>query len=205
MLIPPAWSMSLIVVFYFIAPFLVKKKNYFIIILMGLSFALSAYLYKNGYAYNPWIYRSIFSELVFFLLGILSYRFMGYFQENIKNAKFLQKIMYVALILFILCFSYIPIYPVYRLFLFLGFLAVSLPFIFSLSKNWKKDKHFGELSFPIYLSHDFIIDISEAIQIPEHWKGEFVVIFSILIAFLLNQFIVKRIEKFRQKTIKITS
>ena len=67
---------------------------------------------------------------------------------------------------------------------------LSLPFVFLLSKNWKKDRYIGELSYPIYISHWLVLMSINYLKIPIFVDfGFMTIILTIPLSFLLNKFI----------------
>jgi peptidoglycan/LPS O-acetylase OafA/YrhL len=72
LLVPQAWSLGIEVMFYIIAPFLVRKSNLAIISIIALSLLIKIFTYSIGYTNDPWTYRFFPSELALFLLGTVS-------------------------------------------------------------------------------------------------------------------------------------
>ena len=74
--IQQGWSLGIELLFYLIVPFIIKKSNYFLILLITLSILLRSILIKIfGLSNDPWNYRFFPTELLFFLIGIISHRF----------------------------------------------------------------------------------------------------------------------------------
>lgn len=161
--IPQAWSISIELFFYLLAPFIVKKSLYVIFLLILGSLFIRFYL---AHIYNlvkdPWSYRFFPNELVFFLLGTLCYK--------LYKSSWLIKITSTqtylgSFILIIITIVYNPFnrvlinlgmpYILYITYIALIFLLISL--LFKLTKNWKLDRMIGELSYPIYLINSLFI------------------------------------------------
>src|SRR5689334_3227085 len=64
-LIIPAWTVGLELMYYLIAPFLVRRSFYIILILIVLSMALRVILIRKGLFNDPWSYRFFPTELLF--------------------------------------------------------------------------------------------------------------------------------------------
>lgn len=210
LLIPPAWSISLEIMFYLIAPFLVKRRSALLVMLIVLSLLTRVVLYKCGFSSDPWSYRFFPSELMFFLLGILAYRLYQWLERWVQGrqiAIMASRVVYSLVILAIVAYPYLPNFYKYPLFL-LGFF-LSLPFIFLLSRSWRLDRYIGELSYPLYISHIFILSLTVRLQLylgfPETWRGEVCFLLTLLFSLLVNELILKRIEGFRQSRVKSTS
>lgn len=210
LLVGPAWSISLEIMFYLIAPFLVKRKNYILIMLIILSWSLRNLLPHWSLGYDPWVYRFFPSNLCFFLLGIIAYRLYKFCEKRYRataGQQILLKAIYLANILFILFFANIPAVIIDKDLLFLTFFFLSMPLIFLLSKGWKQDRSIGELSYPIYISHMYIFMISKhlisGLGISEHWHGELCLVFTLLLSLLMHKVLLKRIEQYRQRRVKL--
>lgn len=197
--IPQAWTIGVELLFYLIVPFLARKKLKFIILLVALSLLLRWFLYQNGFKNDPWSHRFFPTELLFFLLGIISYHI--YVKLRAMEIKtFYLKFIFGGMLSFTLFFNFISIPVKYPLYLFLFFIC--LPFIFLLTKKWKNDNYIGELSYPIYISHMFLLMCISPLNIPESSSlGISMVVITVIFAILLNELVVKKIEKIRQKRI----
>lgn len=200
LLVPQAWTIGLEITFYLIAPFLVRKKMKFIFVLILISALLRILLYSNGLTNDPWSYRFFPTELFFFLLGTVAYHFYKKIDPlNIKVSYL--KLIYVFILLFTLFYSFIPF--LYKILVYLFAFFLSIPFIFILSKKWKKDRYVGELSYPIYISHMLVLWSVKFLKIPLAGGTGIVVTFlTILFSILLNEFIAKKIEIIRQSRVK---
>jgi peptidoglycan/LPS O-acetylase OafA/YrhL len=203
LLIAPAWSVGLELAFYLIAPFLVRCKLIVIIILIGLSLLLRIILFYNGFSHDPWTYRFFPTELFFFLLGIVAYKIYTHIQNTTINPLYL-KIIFGLILSFTLFFNFLSIPIGSYIYLLVFFIA--LPFIFILTKKWKKDRYIGELSYPIYISHLFILGclslLSKKFNFIETMNiGFSLTITTVIFSILLNEFIAKKIEQIRQKRI----
>jgi len=201
LIIPQAWTLSIELVFYLIAPLIVRRNIRLILWLILASLLLRAYIYFGlGWTNDPWTYRFFPTEIIFFLLGNISYRVYSFIKDDQKYRKFSLYLM--ALFLLVLLFyQHIEALRWFKLLLYYSFAVFSLPFIFNLTKNSKKDRKIGDLSYPIYLVHGFIIAFSTPII---RWLGlnsfktPILIILSILAAFILLKIIADPIEKFRQ-------
>lgn len=208
LLIPQAWSISIEMFFYLLAPFIVKRKLIVILLLISISLFIRLYLAS---AYNlvndPWSYRFFPSEIVFFLLGTLCYKiYISNWLTKITN----KQIYMGCLLLILITVLYNPLnrflfnvnFP-YVIYIVLIFFLI--PLLFKLTKNWKFDKLIGELSYPVYLIHYLVIIIFTVIyakyQIPLNF-GLVITLSSIIISFILNITFTKKIEDYRQRRIK---
>jgi len=209
--VPQAWSLGIEVMFYLIAPFIVRKSNHFIVLLIILSISIRLFTYFYlGYTNDPWTYRFFPSELVLFLLGTVSYRL--YKANKILEINFMGwRLKYFIPTLFFLVvifyqFIYSARFGHIINWLFYGFCCLSLPFIFELSKSSKFDARVGELSYPVYITHILVITFLSPFLAVAGWqesKGILAVLFTIIVSYILLRLISDPIEKIRQARVKI--
>lgn len=199
--VPQAWTIGVELTFYLIAPFIIKRKFYVILILIFASLLLRYILYQNGFNHDPWTYRFFPTELVFFLLGNISYNIY----KKIRNAeiKYWQSnIAFYTIIGFTLMYSKLEVIPFINYVYFVSFF-ISLPFVFLKTKQWKLDTLIGELSYPVYLSHFFVLTIINRIPKVNYALGLNLTIATILFSIILNKAIAKPMERLRQKRVKL--
>jgi peptidoglycan/LPS O-acetylase OafA/YrhL len=203
LLVPQAWTLGIEMSFYLIAPFLVRRSIRVIIPVILLSLLIKVFLYRAGLNFDPWNYRFFPAELQFFLLGNISY----VLYRKIRTLKINQWLLYLFFFFilgFTVFFDFIPLHKKNALYLVSFFVA--LPFIFYMSKNNKYDTYIGELSYPVYISHLFVLQlltILKVVKIPNF--GLILTISSIAFSILLNEFVSKKIEVLRQRRIKKNS
>lgn len=158
--IPQAWTVGLELLFYLIAPFIVRRKIRIIVILLFFSIAIRCYIYfVLDLHHDPWTYRFFPNELALFLIGSLSFYFYSYLQSNPINNG-IHKLIFGLFLSLLLIFAYIPamhnLYDINAMFLYL-ITGLSIPSIFIVTKTSIIDNRIGELSYPIYLVHMLII------------------------------------------------
>jgi peptidoglycan/LPS O-acetylase OafA/YrhL len=201
-IIPQSWTLSLEIMFYIIAPFIARKKLSFIISLFILSFLLKIFLYQQGFQDDPWRYRFILSEFQFFFIGMIIYRVYKNKQEEklhqlLNNRLALVLLVFIFLILGIIYTKIgIILYPL----IILNFI-VMLPLLFEQTKNNKIDRFIGELSYPVYIVHIFVIMFISKVANDSNLTL-LTIMGSILFSIILNKYIQKRVEKVRLKNIQ---
>jgi len=215
LLVPQAWSLGIEVMFYIIAPFLVRKSNLAIISIIALSLLIKIFTYSIGYTNDPWTYRFFPSELALFLLGTVSYRLYDSYKIHKYKVLNFNPTPFILLSLFtiIIFYQFIPKHfwfvgfgYVATKWLFYGFVCLSLPFVFDFSKSSKIDSRIGELSYPVYISHMLVIvSISPFLSLAggQEYKGEWAVVFTILVSYILVRLISDPIEKIRQSRVQV--
>ena len=200
-LIPQAWTVGLELWFYLIAPFIVKRKTWLLILLIVISFTFNLYLTQGlKLNYTPWNFRFFPSEIIFFIIGALSYKI--YKNNLFKKYIIFKKLIYILFIILILLFNFLDFIEfsiLKNIYFFTLFLII--PILFKNTKHIKIDRLVGELSYPIYINHLFLISILTFTKITYINNVYFVCILSIIFSYILNLTISKRIEAYRQKRV----
>jgi peptidoglycan/LPS O-acetylase OafA/YrhL len=204
LLIHQAWTVGVELTFYLIAPFLANKKNYVLIVIAFLSVAARVFFYNQGLDHDPWTYRFFPFELVFFIVGILSYRFYSMKLSAFSNPNY-SKPLFVTILIFSIAYSFLPDMLATEIIYFLA-LAFSLPFIFHLTKSSKWDRAIGEYSYLVYLSHFIFIKFAgKIISMFGFLDGDALSEITVLLSFVFSYFIIKlvtnNIEKIRAKRV----
>lgn len=202
--VPQAWTISLELMFYLIAPFLVNKKVKSLVVIIVCLLILRFYLYYGlNLNFDPWTHRFFPTELVFFLFGIIAYHIYKKISD-LEIKKIYLNLIWLGILLITFSFSFIPLeYEVKKTaYLFIFFIA--LPFIFMLSKKWKFDRNVGELSYLVYISHTFVLICMRPFKFlyMDGAYGISLVVFTLIVSVLLNELISKKIEKVRQKRVE---
>ena len=201
LLIPQAWTIGVELLFYLIAPFLVRRKLKYIILLILISLFLRIYLYSIGLNRDPWSYRFFPTELLFFLLGNISYRIYKKIL-TIEIQPIYINIILTLLLIFTVFYSF-TFFSQKEYVYYLG-IFISIPFTFHRTKNLKIDSYIGELSYPIYMCHILLLNCLIVLKIPKlnGGYGILLIIASILFSIILNELVSKRIERKRQQRIQ---
>ena len=204
--VPQAWSLGIEVTFYLIAPFIVRKSNLFIALLIILSMSIRIFTYLFlGFTHDPWTYRFFPSELALFLLGTVSYRLYKVYKIH-KITIFGYKIEKIITGIFFIVLIFYQFVPHMINWIFYALCCLSIPFLFDLSKSSKFDSRIGELSYPIYVIHILVIgSISPFFSVIGLWdnhKGEWSIIITILVSYILVRLISDPIEMVRQSRVK---
>ena len=155
---PVSWTLSLELMFYLMAPFVVKSLKR-IVILALLSLALRLYLISKGFTEDPFTYRLFPQELLFFCLGAFSWHLL----HTLRSFKpeFLQaaaKPVTIALLAILCVFTLVPLPHSSMLPLWYLCLTLGLPFMFEATANSKISNRIGEISYPLYLCHILILE-----------------------------------------------
>jgi len=205
LLVPQAWSLSVELTFYLVAPFLITSRRWMWVALLA-SLGLRAALIVTGIGRSdPWTYRFFPSELALFLIGALSQQMLlPRFQRLCARLPWLPGAGVGALLA--LSFSHFqePINPTLRDALFLAVAATVLPLAFIFQCRHKWDRLVGELSYPLYISHMLVILLfsglgagAGALHSTRGWAA--IVMASVAAAVALNVSIAAPIKRVRRR------
>jgi len=181
-LVVQCWSTAMEFNFYLLAPFLVNKKTRTLLFLLSGSVLIRIVIYKLNLRDQPWGYRFLPSELVLFIMGILSYRIYKYIENKkiLDNPSFIYPTAISLIFLFTLTIFYpfqsnlpsarsIYLQNVYQVipgplsakWIYLTSITLIGPILFLLYRNSKYDRFLGDLSYPVFfmsllfLSHNY--------------------------------------------------
>lgn len=203
-----AWTLSLELMFYFIAPFINTWKSKTILLVVILSLTLRFILARLGFSGDPWTYRFFPTEIAFFLVGMLCYRVYRFLSwANPEVLKKYAKVVSINVLLIILTFSFNPITYEFRRWLYYLFFSCCLPWVFYYAKDNSHDRNIGELSYPIYISHILILNIVQLSYfslLQKHLMllSFIVIILSVSFSLVLNKYVQLPIEKIRAVRVK---
>ncbi|MBN2166279.1 MAG: acyltransferase [Marinilabiliaceae bacterium] len=201
---PQAWTISLELMFYLIAPFIVRRKTTTILLFISLSLLLRFILVNKGLNYDPWTYRFFPNELSIFLMGAISYKmYKRKFIAQINS--YWRLLIWISFLIITMLYQFIPWAG--KPIIYLLITMFSIPFIFHHFKNNKLDTYIGEISYPIYLSHLLIMVVMSFISnffgfsLGSEWSLSIIFI-TIFFSLATIQFIIKPIDKYRQNRIR---
>ena len=196
LLIPQAWSLGVELTFYAMAPWLCNFNTRLLLQLIGLALILRLLFVLFGIYYDPWTYRFFPTELVFFLTGVVAYRWHEKKKVGLaalSGDKWVYFVILITLIYSIFPFGRVMMWIYYIL------LFVSLPALFTYSSRNKIDRYIGELSYPIYLVHMLLIElVGQYLNVNNVFFTDLLVaVLSIVAALVIHIVIEKPVERFR--------
>lgn len=205
---PQAWTLGLELTFYLIAPFIVRKKVGFVLFVLLCSLFIRLYLYNwLGLKNDPWSYRFFPSELMFFLLGCISYKLYVAI-KNVEINRIVNIFVLIFIVLFTILFFYFPTFRIKYIpftvneIIYFTAIIFSIPLLFKWLKNNRFDSKIGELSYPIYISHLLIVLLCNLIPINFIKEGWAIALVTVCFSLILVRFIIKPIEDYRQLRVK---
>jgi peptidoglycan/LPS O-acetylase OafA/YrhL len=195
LLIPQAWSISIELVFYACAPWIVRQRSRTICLLAISSLALRALLYAGHQHHDPWTYRFLPTELVYFLAGVLAYRHL--------RPAVLRSLAGPAAAggaaAMVLSYQHVVLGREWGTIAFPFAIALLIPTIFTWSQHNHVDALLGNLSYPLYLVHLsvglLLIDAGHALS------GPLLLVTSLAATALLYLVVEKPLERTRQQRI----
>jgi len=209
--IPQAWTLGVELTFYLVAPFLVRRKPLLIISLIILSLVLRLYIFNYlGLRNDPWTYRFFPTEIMFFLLGYLSYRILRRIQK-INVPKVISICTWLIIVGFTLSYSFIPDFKFndfpfsIKEICYFTTVILSIPVIFNFLKKNKLDNKIGELSYPVYICHNLVALVIYTVP-GTYLDHSWLITLAILVfSYLLNKWIAGPVEKYRQSRLVVKS
>jgi peptidoglycan/LPS O-acetylase OafA/YrhL len=213
LLVPQAWSVGLELCFYLIVPFVNRLRTITIAAIAAASLIVRLTAYAAfGLDHDPWTYRFFPFEMFSFLLGMLAYRLYVASRGRLPTpaaaatAKGFAVASIAALITFYgagrliaelsrhvdIAYGSLLTYPLW---------ALLVAGLFAITRTNTYDRTLGELSFPIYLVHYFVIAVArgalERASLPQFWLGPLSAILSIGIAVVLLKWCIEPIDRAR--------
>lgn len=196
LLVPQAWSLGVEIAFYALAPWLLRLRTRWLLVIVLASIATKVGLSFLGFRKDPWDYRFFPSELFLFLLGTVAYRWRNRWLALRMDTWPGLKVW--GLLVFALVFSWLPFSSGFYL-LFLVCLFFSLPALLAFSNRHRWDRKVGELSYPLYVVHVLAIAwLDHVMPDSRSWSfSAFALIASLMAAAALYRFVDVPMERVR--------
>lgn len=199
LLVPQAWSISIELAFYVLAPFILRLSTKKLIVLGLGSLAIRAVLAMVGLDVDPWTYRFFPAELIYFVLGAIAFRIT---RDSLRPPGWLGPMLLALLIIIGVLWSSLrdalpliePLFP----FLF----AFAVPYFFAWTKRNRQDRWIGELSYPLYLVHMLVAQVLSAVGLQVN--GLTLSVTSLVAAAGILVVVAAPLEKLRQRRLAQT-
>ena len=203
--VPQAWTLSLELVFYLLAPWLARRTTPVLLALIMLSMILRLYIYFVVDLYkDPWTYRFFPTELAFFIAGMVSYRlYLSIGKPRISGAAAVLATLVVLGVT--VGWQWLP-GGTFKQWGYYGLLLALMPCLFVFSSSHRWDNWIGELSYPIYISHVFVLFALSPLLKEIHPSIHMQLIVSVatvLFSVALLRFVSAPIESYRMKRVEV--
>lgn len=207
LIISPVWTLSLELIFYIFAPFLIKYSTRSLILIIVPLILIRGTAFTFGFNDDPWNYRFFPFELPIFMLGILTFRFSQNIDKVFNNPRFFRFLSNpLILIIYFIIFGYIrsslniPRYLELLLLLSLSFFVVCRKY------TSKTDSVLANLSFPMYIIHYPLISFFKIYGDNLNFYSPFskseqiilLLLMTIFVSFIMYK-VVEPIEKIRKR------
>ncbi len=206
LIVQPGWTISLELTFYLVAPLLVRRPSWVLLLVIAASalirFSLKHYAHLDGMA---WSYRFFPSELMYFVAGALSYKAYRALKTRTLPA-WLCPLALGIIISYTLFFGLIhgklvdmgvPGGLSSALYRFT--VVAALPLVFLYTKRSRLDTRIGELSYPLYILHFLVWESLLAWHVGNEYINLYTLVLSIGLAYAVNRLIGERVERVRQR------
>jgi len=201
--VPQAWTLDLELMFYLIAPLLVRRHIGIQILLVAATFALRLTTYEMfAPGRSPFYMNSFFPyELFFFMLGSVAYQIYRHQEPLLRSLKGFYSWFHWVFFIAILYYSRLPGTSDMRFYLFLPVLFLMLPLLFYYTKDNATDRLIGELSYPFYLVHVLVLTLMRpwVKDLPFVVQGPLYAAVAMGTAYLLYRLIEHRIDDYRHR------
>jgi len=209
LILPQAWSLQREMLFYIIAPLLVRR-NFKVLLTIFVAYFLIFFFWidpHNILPKNLLIYNFL-GSMLFFFLGMFGYKAYVFLKKKTIPA-FIFYLSFLGVIAYTIFYTFIP-----HLQLQMGIntdiyycliIAISVPFLFMFGQKLPIDKFLGDLSFPIFVTHVFFIKLLDNIPgVPQN-NVIFTILtigLSLIASWIFVKFVDRRINNFRQSRVK---
>jgi peptidoglycan/LPS O-acetylase OafA/YrhL len=205
-LLAQGWSLGMELIFYLLAPFLVKQKNWTLTNIVVSGFLLKIILFYciihnfhnlfNIHIQGAWTLRFLPAEVAFFTIGILSFRFYRKFKTllDLTTWSRLSNFLLIAMLGVTVFYGTISdIYPTFLKYTYFSLMFFAVPCLFHRTKANKADQFLGDLSYPIYINHVLILWVFVGVHSMVTTSA------SIVFAFFMKKYLIDPIDKIRMK------
>lgn len=208
LIVNPAWTLQIELIFYVLAPFLMRiKKNFLLFVLFYVTIFYGIIEPFSLVSEHNLIY-SFLKYALFFLFGMISYRYVYKHYKKPKMTK-LPIVVFIFFLIFIIFYQFLPGKILDKSFMmglvYYAAFSLSIPYFFTLTKGNRFDRFIGELSYPVYITHMIFAKVLFSLHIPQipFLNSFLIAIPTILFSIFLVKIIQDPIDKFRHKIISI--
>lgn len=195
LLVPQAWSISMELMFYALAPWFARLSWRWLAAVALASLALRLSGAFLPVSYGIWAGRLFPTALFLFLFGMLAHRSLPFVARLPKAFGWIANALILAMVV-ALPLSGIP-GPIQRWIVYFA-IAIAAPFLFNAFKDNKFDRAIGDLSYPLYLGHLVVIGIVLTFFANAPWALWAAIGGSLALAALLLVLVDHPVDRWRQ-------
>jgi peptidoglycan/LPS O-acetylase OafA/YrhL len=209
LLIPQGWSLALELWFYLLVPLLWRTSDGTLWSIVGASLVIRLIIILSPLPFVPWQQRFFPAELMFFVIGMLSFRRSDDIRRLIKGGPawtlaICVLIVFVGWLIPPTIWSETQPKPMWPYSIMLAVvLYFTLPAIFEFTKGSRIDRNIGEFSYPIYLTHIMVGYFFEPAQ--RLWDGILLLALSIAVSAPLVYFVELPLERWRSNRLRFVT
>ena len=200
-LLQTAWTLGVEMWFYLLAPFVVRRRLRVVATFILASIALRLLFAFAGFSGGVWVYRFFPFELVFFLLGVMTYRLYAFLHFRTIHALWKVPAWLFAFTITTTLGLFVEDGWI-RLFVYLGILTPLLPLLFAITKQSKIDRLLGDLAYPVYLSHFLFMELNRRLLFAD--SNIDILLATLLFSLLLVLFVESPLYELRQHLARAT-
>lgn len=206
LLVQPAWTVSLELTFYLLAPLLVRRRIGVLLLIIALSAGLRVGLREVAQLDGMgWSYRFFPFELMYFVAGALCCKAYDLLKTR-RLPTWLPPAATALILFYTLSFGLIHQQltaaglpgglssAIYRVLIVGG-----LPLVFLHTRHSRLDTRIGELSYPVYLIHFLVWETLTIYGVRGAYVNLLTLAVSIGLALLINYIVGQRVERVRQR------
>lgn len=182
-----AWSLSLELMFYAVAPWIVRRPLAILFVFIAAQIA-RYFSYRQFGIDDPYLYRFFPLEIGTFMMGAMSYYLLKWYRSVNLPAR-AGDLAALTICALALGFQWLPSSRSLVLFtdaqiIFYSALVLLLPLALLASSRHPIDRFIGELSYPIYLGHIGVIAVvtTSLPSLGKGWQAVVVVVVATVLA-----------------------
>ena len=203
---PPTWSLSVELMFYAVAPFIVRQpRRIAVFLLAGLLYhSLASWLHWEALRVPGFVHfdtQKVFyfmfpSSVLFFALGALSYHVVYKRTAEKRKLGVGSYVFLVAVIIWLAEMNSGTFFLGWKEAILLFF---AIPVLFNLTTHNRFDRFVGDLSYPIYVVHFPLILVLRKIGFSGASLADAAAAAAIVLAVVIAVFVESPVDKFRQR------